>query len=182
MAKRMKKLWVVLMIFLFVGLGAKTLVMDQAGTVGGQVRILSERCSADYRVVFRGRTVTRYQGFAFSIDKKITFPDSTVLLISGQAGMGTAPDYRILEVYRNGTYRLSREFSNYDDFDSGATIRKRSDGTLRIDLGYSKGWKMIVWYRNGKIRTTYERARKRSLGKGDCHWLYNGVYRRFLGR
>lgn len=153
--------------------------MDRVGTVGGTVRISKDMGSLEGRVLLNGRVIYRYEGPSISIAKRLSLPRSTVLLLEEQAGMGTSPAYRVLEVYGNGTFRLSREFFS-DDFDFEPKIRLVGRDGVHIDLGYSKGRKKIARYRNGKLTLGYERRRHKALAGRDCRWLYNTVYRGYL--
>ncbi len=159
--------------------GSYGMDMDRVQTVGGTVRISRDINTFEGRVLLNGRVIYRYEGASISIAKRVSLPRSTIVLLEEQAGMGTTPAYRVLEVYGDGSFRLSREVFS-DDFDFEPRVKRVGRDEIRIDLGYSKGRKKIARYRNAKLTVTYERSQRQALSKSDCHWLYDTVYRGYL--
>ena len=128
--------------------------------------------------VLNGRVIKKSEGVIVHIKKKFILPHSTVLIVSEDlGGSGTIPEYYFLEIFPDGKTHYSKGFYS-DDY----TFRPRIIGkdVIAVDLGYSKGRRKIVYYKNGHMSYSLKNL-STGLMEEECKSLFE-IYRDYVNR
>jgi hypothetical protein len=129
-------------------------------------------------IVLNNRVIKKYEDIFVSIKKKFILPKSTVLIISEDlGGSGTIPEYHFLEIFPNGRASYSKGFYS-DDYTFKAHRVGRD--TIVVDLGYEKGRRKFIYYKNGKM-TFSDKAVRLGITNDECKVLYR-IYKDYVNQ
>ena len=141
-------------------------------SIGGNFKSVEGNDRIHSYIKLNGKTIYKTE-FYTDIEKKYKTKDSEIYVISSNlGGSGTSDSYVIIEIFKDGSYKISKDFVD----DDGLPKYKFKNGVLYIDLDYKNKMKKDAVYKNHKLTIIKRKESKIYASDNDCKYLYKNIY------
>lgn len=123
-------------------------------------------------IELNGKSIYKFEG-NINFIKKYNIKNSEIYIVTTNlGGNGTLDYYTIIEIFKDGLYKISQEFTNL----SGEAKFNFRNNVLYIDLGYENKLKKDAVYKNHKLTITKKKEINGYAKDKDCKYLYENIY------